>query len=111
MNNQKSREEQDNPHWREDALSLGVDPDQPSDAKYWAELTRARTIVDSFHYHQPNEDQIGRISRIRCGAIEFAKIIMQNSAVTADQTAALRMVHEAMMTTNKNIVTEGKVKL
>jgi hypothetical protein len=105
----KKRNEQLNPHWREEAVSLGVNPDDPDDFNYWTTLERARAIVDSFHYHQPTEEQIGRISRVRCGAIDFAKIVLQNVKTSADQTHALRTIHEAMMTANKGIVTEKKL--
>jgi len=105
----KNRNDNQNLHWREEAKLLGVDPEEPDDAKYWSALERARGIIDSFHYHQPTEEQIGRISRVRCGAIDFAKIVLQNVQSSADQTHALRTIHEAMMTANKGIVTE-KVK-
>lgn len=94
--------------WRDHALSLGVNPDEPDDARYWGAMDRAQAIIDSFKYHQPNPEQVGRISNVRTGAIAFARIILQNAKSSADQTAALRMVHEAMMTANKAIVNEAQ---
>lgn len=94
--------------WRERAIRLGVNPDEPDDHKYWSALERAQFIVDSFKYHVPSEEQIGRISNVRNAAIATAEVILQNTPAGADQTAALRQLHEAMMTANKSIVTEPK---
>lgn len=93
--------------WRTQAAVLGVDPDEPDDSKYWQALTRAESVIDSFKYHQPSAAQTDRISHVREGAIFFAKVILRNVASSADQTAALRQLYEAMMTANKGIVTEG----
>lgn len=93
--------------WRAEVLELGVNPDEPDDFRYWSELDRKRSIIDSFRYHQPSTVQIERIAEVRQGAIAFAKLIMRNTKVSADQTVALRLLHEAMMTTNKSIVCEA----
>ena len=93
-------------HWRNAALELGVNPDEPDDFKYWSVLDRRRAIVDSFKYHQPGESQVERISAVRSGCITLAKQIMSCTKDGADQTAALRKLHECMMTANKSIVCE-----
>jgi hypothetical protein len=87
-------------------VALGVDYDEPDDFKFWSELDRKESIVQSFRYHIPTDAQIERISSIRKGHIELAELIMRSTAVGADQTAALRKLHEAMMTANKAIVLE-----
>lgn len=92
--------------WRERAEELGVNPDEPDDYKYWSAMDRALALVDSFKYHQPSEAQIVRISQVRQACTETAKVILRCSLSSADQTAALRKLHEAMMTANKAIVNE-----
>lgn len=92
--------------WREHALQLGVNPDEPDDWVYFQSLERAEKLVESFRYHQPGEGQIGRIAEVRQSCIAAAKVILRCSVECADQTAALRKLHEAMMTTNKAIVCE-----
>lgn len=92
--------------WRQYAIDLGIDPDQPDDNDYWEELQRKRDLIESFAYHQPSPAQVERIAAVRRGHIECAKVIMRNTRVGADQTAALRKLHESMMTANKSIVCE-----
>ena len=94
--------------WRDEAVSLGVNPDEPDDHKYWSALGRAQGIIDSFRYHKPDDSQVDRIAQVRAGCIACAKTILQCTPVSADQTAALRLLHEAMMTANKSIVCEAK---
>lgn len=94
--------------WSAAALEVGVDPNEPDDARFWGELDRARAIIDSFRYHLPSGEQIDRIAEVRQACIACARTILRCSPVGADQTAALRKLHEAMMTTNKAIVCEVK---
>jgi len=103
MTEKRNRED-----WRAQARLLGVDPDEPDDARYWSALDRAQGIIDSFKYHQPNAGQIARISTVRQSCIACALTLLQNTPVGADQTVALRKLHEAMMTANKAIVNEVK---
>lgn len=92
--------------WRGEAVALGVNPDEPDDFKYWSQIDRKRAIIDSFKYHQPSEGQIERIAAVRSGCITLAKLIMSCTQDGPDQTAALRKLHECMMTANKAIVCE-----
>ena len=62
--------------------------------------------LESFDYHQPNQSQIDRITLIRRGHKELVRLIFQCVESTADRTAALRKLHECMMTCNKAIVLE-----
>jgi hypothetical protein len=102
--NTKSRG--DTEWWRERALALGVDPDEPDDFKYFSRLERAEGLISSFEYHQPSEGQIERIAAVRSHCIECAKGILRSTPMGPDQTAALRKLHECMMTANKAIVCE-----
>lgn len=101
-----ARDRETRPDWRENALSLGVNPDQPDDWVYWQELERATKLVDSFSYHKPSPEQIERISDLRAAFRHTAKLILRKTPPSADQTAALRLLHEAMMTANKAIALE-----
>jgi hypothetical protein len=101
MTEQRNRNE-----WRDKAIELGVDPDEIDDYRYWTQLDRATGIIDSFRYHQPSAEQIERIAEVRQAHIACAKVILRSSSVSADQTAALRQLHESMMTANKGIVNE-----
>lgn len=95
------------PDWRAEALSLGVDPDEPDDYHYWSDLHSKRNIINSFRYHQPSPEQIERIAEVRRACITCAMQIMRSTARCGDQTVALRKLHEAMMTANKSIVCEA----
>jgi hypothetical protein len=93
---------------RDTCAARGIDFDNPDDFSFWSEYDRKARIIDSFHYHQPTQGQIDRIAAVRRGAIAFAELIMRMTENSADQTHALRTVHEAMMTANKSIVCEQK---
>ena len=88
-------------------LAWGIDFYEPDDHKFWTQFDRAARIVDTFRYHQPSQEQIDDISAVRRGAIDFAELALRRTTVGADQTHALRLIHEAMMTLNKSIVCEA----
>lgn len=96
--------------WKQRARELGVDPDEPDDHQYWSALHMAQQFVESFKYHQPTPVQIQRISNIRNAHIACLKVILQNVEGSADRTAAIRKLHESMMTCNKAIVCERPVQ-
>lgn len=104
MSDEKKRD--DKPDWRAAALELGVDPDEPDDWRYHGELILKQAVLDSFKYHQPTPAQVERIGTVRKAHIELAKVIMRATKVGPDQSAALRKLHECMMTVNKSIVCE-----
>jgi hypothetical protein len=65
-------------------------------------------IENWFTYHQPTEvDQVAFVA-IRNAAKELAKVIVNCTPPSADQTAALRKVREAVMTANAAIACQGK---
>jgi hypothetical protein len=66
-----------------------------------------RRWLNSFRYHQPSPEQVERISRVRKACIACAEEIIRAVPPSADQTVAIRTLHEAMMTANKAIVCEG----
>jgi hypothetical protein len=67
---------------------------------------RQSAALSSFHYHKPTDEQIQRIANVRSALKQAAEIVILNTPESADQTAALRKLHEAMMTANKAIVCE-----
>jgi hypothetical protein len=70
------------------------------------EQGRRQSILDSFSYHQPSAHQVLRITNIREAHKALVRVIFDNTQPSADQTAALRKLHECMMTCNKAIVCE-----
>jgi hypothetical protein len=61
-----------------------------------------------FSYHAPTPEQLPKYQAIREAALNLATVIVENSPSSADQTAAIRMVGEAMMTANAAIARGGK---
>lgn len=64
-------------------------------------------IANLFTYHPPRGDQGDRYIRIREAARNLAQTIIDNTPASADQTAAIRKVREAMMTANAAIAVNG----
>jgi hypothetical protein len=67
---------------------------------------RQQSILDSFDYHRPSLEQSARIETVRAAFKRCALTVIQVTPEGADQTAALRQLHEAMMTANKAIACE-----
>ncbi len=63
-------------------------------------------IINSFDPHIPNEEQVQRILNVRFICRSAAVGVIANVRPSADRTAALRKLHEAMMTANKAIANE-----
>jgi hypothetical protein len=64
---------------------------------------RDEEIYNLFRYHPPQGDQGPRYIKIRESAKQFAQTIVDNTPESADQSAAIRKVREAMMTANAAI--------
>ena len=56
-----------------------------------------------FTYHPPTPEQIPQFEKLRAGALAFSEVILENTPSSADQTAALRKVREAVATANMAI--------
>jgi hypothetical protein len=65
-------------------------------------------LEDIFTYHAPRPDQIPKYNNIREAAKNFANIIVENTPSSADQSAAIRMLRELVMTCNQSIALDGK---
>lgn len=61
-----------------------------------------------FTYHTPTGDQLPRYDNLRNAALAFAKVILENTPSSADQSTAIRKVREAVMTANASIACNGK---
>lgn len=64
-------------------------------------------IQEMFTYHPPDNEQMVKYAAIRGAAKAMARIIYQNTPVSADQTAAIRLLRQAVMTANAAIATRG----
>jgi len=67
-----------------------------------------QSINRMFSYHKPNDEQVQQIQRIRRACMACAQVVKDNTRGSADQTAAIRLIHEGMMTANKCVVLQGK---
>ena len=59
-----------------------------------------------FTYHAPRDGQAKRYDAIRVAGKHLAGIILDNTPPSADQSAAIRKVREAVMTANAAIALE-----
>lgn len=62
-----------------------------------------------FSYHKPDDDQTEKYHRVRDAAKLFARAVVDNVPLCADQQAALRKIREAVMTANAAIALDGRV--
>lgn len=73
------------------------------------QMTLAEKLTDIFTYHLPRGEQPAKYEVIRVKALELAKTIVENTPTCADQTAAIRLLREAVMTANAAVALEGLV--
>lgn len=69
----------------------------------------AHDLDTIFAYHAPDQTDSLRYQAIRSAAKEFARVIIENAPVSADQIDAIRKVREAMMTANAAVALKGRV--
>jgi hypothetical protein len=67
----------------------------------------ADKIEDLFTYHAPEGTQPAQYDAIRTAAKALAHVIVTNTPVSADQTAAIRKLRECVMTANAAIALKG----
>lgn len=65
-------------------------------------------ILNWFTYHSPSTEQLPKYQEIREAGAQLALSIAKNSPASADQTAAIRKVREAVMTANAAIACGGQ---
>ncbi len=61
-----------------------------------------------FKYHSPTPEQLPKYEAIRAAAKVFAKVILDSTPGSADQTAAIRLLRECVMTANASIALGGR---
>ena len=61
-----------------------------------------------FTYHPPEPEQVEKYQNLREAAKDFAEVVVENTPRSADQSAALRKIREAVMTANASIACGGK---
>ncbi len=65
-------------------------------------------IKNWFTYHSPKTEDIPAFTAIREHGLLLAKVILENTPASADQTVAIRHVREAVMNANAAIACGGK---
>ena len=78
-------------------------------AETYRPMTLAEKLPDIFRYHAPKGNQPAQYEAIRNKALELAQVIVDNTPQSADQTAAIRLLREAVMTANASIALDGLV--
>lgn len=67
-------------------------------------------IEHIFSYHKPTTCQVPQYESIRASAKALAHVIVTNTPRGADQTAAIRLLREAVMTANAAIALQGRLE-
>jgi len=65
-------------------------------------------LANWFTYHPPTPEEVELYKRIRDAGRHFADVIVECTPGSADQTASLRKVREAVMTANAALACGGK---
>jgi len=65
-------------------------------------------IENWFSYHAPVGDQAQRYERIRAAGGEFARLLVELCPCSADRTAAIRKIREAVYSANASIACGGR---
>lgn len=64
-------------------------------------------LLEWFTYHAPLDDQPAKYEALRAGGLQLAQLITDLTPPSADQSAAVRKVREAVMTANAAIACKG----
>jgi hypothetical protein len=64
-------------------------------------------LVNLFTYHAPKPEQFDKYDVIRKSALQFARVLVENTPPSADQSAAIRLLRECVMTANAAIACES----
>lgn len=62
-----------------------------------------------FKYHPPTPEQVVKYEAIREAAKALASTILANTPPSADQSAALRLLRESVMSANASIALGGRL--
>ncbi len=72
-------------------------------------LSPREKLDEIFKYHAPTPDDTMAYEKLRASAKDFARAILDLTPPCADQSAAIRLVREAVMTANAAIALHGLV--
>jgi len=61
-----------------------------------------------FTYHSPTDEDIPKYKEVRDSGLRFARVVQKNCPDSADKSAAIRKIREAVMTANAAIACCGK---
>ena len=62
-----------------------------------------------FTYHPPSNDQVYTYNKLRTAAKEFAKVLIECTPPSADQSDAIRKLRECVFTANASIALGGRL--
>lgn len=62
-----------------------------------------------FTYHAPSAEQVVQYAAIRDAAKEFARVLIDNTPASADQSTAVRLLRECVMTANASVALGGRI--
>lgn len=69
--------------------------------------SREEMIAEIMSYHQPTPEMLPKFEGVRSAAIALVKAIDEHCPSSADRTAAVRQVQDALMTANRSIANNG----
>lgn len=72
-------------------------------------MSKTFDLENIFTYHAPTSEQLVNYQNIRTAAKEFCKVLIENTPECSDQSCAIRLVREAVMTANASVALEGKL--
>ena len=65
------------------------------------------TLTNWFTYHSPSLEELPKYQAIRDAGLNLAKVIVENTPASADQSAAIRYARNAVFTANAAIACGG----
>jgi hypothetical protein len=60
-------------------------------------------LINLFIYHEPFGDQPSRYVRLRGGALQFARLVLECCPRSPERTLAIRQIQQAVMLANSSI--------
>jgi hypothetical protein len=72
-----------------------------------AQLSRKEMITEIMSYHAPTPEKLVKFAAVREKAIALVEAIDEHCPPSADRTAAVRQVQDALMTANRSIANDG----
>ena len=72
-------------------------------------LENEESILEVVTYHTPDSEQLLRFAEVRAATANFLRVLKNFVPPSADRTAAVRKVREAMFTANAAIALRGKI--